>query len=52
VFSTKEYAATDLEGVTLSSAHAFVKSRDAERDVVMRLKAMLAVRRPRFASAA
>jgi CheY-like chemotaxis protein len=44
VFSTKEYRAAELEGVTLSSTHAYVKARDREDEVVMRLRAMLAAR--------
>jgi signal transduction histidine kinase len=45
VFSGREYTATELEGLLLSHSHAFVKSRDSERDLVMRLRAVLAARR-------
>jgi signal transduction histidine kinase len=51
VFSSREFAGPQLEGITLSNHHVFVKSRDPETDVVMRLRAMLAVRRPRVAAA-
>jgi signal transduction histidine kinase/CheY-like chemotaxis protein len=44
VFSSREYTAADLDGVTLSPAHAYVKTRDRELDVVMRLRAVLAAR--------
>ncbi len=44
VFSANEYHATMLEGVTLSPAHAYVKARDREDEVVMRLRAMLTAR--------
>jgi CheY-like chemotaxis protein len=44
VFSSREYTAAELEGVTLSPAHAYVKARDGADDVVRRLKAMLAAR--------
>jgi signal transduction histidine kinase/ActR/RegA family two-component response regulator len=44
VFSANEYDATALEGVTLSAAHSYVKARDREAEVVMRLRAMLAAR--------
>ena len=44
VFSSREYTARELEGVTLSPAHAYVKARDGADDVVRRLKAMLAAR--------
>jgi signal transduction histidine kinase len=44
VFSANEYDAGALEGVTLSPAHAYVKARDREDEVVMRLRAMLAAR--------
>ena len=45
VFSGREYTAGELEGLLLSHSHAFVKSRDSERDLVMRLRAVLAARR-------
>jgi CheY-like chemotaxis protein len=44
VFSAREYTADDLEGITLSPAHAFVKSRDREQDLVLRLLAVLTAR--------
>jgi nitrogen-specific signal transduction histidine kinase len=44
VFSTNEFDAAALDGVTLSPAHAYVKARDREDEVVMRLRAMLAAR--------
>jgi signal transduction histidine kinase/CheY-like chemotaxis protein len=44
VFSSREYDPLDLDGVTLSPAHAYVKARDREEDVVMRLRAVLAAR--------
>ena len=44
VFSTNEYDAAALDGVTLSPAHAYVKARDREDEVMMRLRAMLAAR--------
>jgi signal transduction histidine kinase/ActR/RegA family two-component response regulator len=44
VFSSREYDDTELDGVTLSPAHAYVKARDGADDVVRRLKAMLAAR--------
>ena len=47
VFSSREFSDEDLEGITLSPSHAFVKARDREQDLVLRLKAVLAVRRPR-----
>lgn len=45
VFSGREYTATELGTLLLSRSHAFVKSRDSERDLVLRLRAMLAARR-------
>jgi CheY-like chemotaxis protein len=47
VFSAREFSDADLAGVTLAPSHAFVKSRDREQDLVLRPKAVLAVRRPR-----
>ncbi len=44
VFSTREYTTADLDGVTLTPAHAYVKARDNAKDVVMRLRAVLAAR--------
>jgi signal transduction histidine kinase len=44
VFSARDYSPAELEGVTLSPAHAYVKARDREEDVVRRLKAVLAAR--------
>ena len=52
VFSAREFLDQELEGVTLASSHAFVKARDREQDLLLRLKAVLAVRRPRRAVAA
>ena len=45
VFSEREYAAPELDGVTLAASHAFVKSRDREAELVMRLRAALLARR-------
>jgi signal transduction histidine kinase len=47
VFSSREFSRDELEGITLASSHAFVKSRDREQDLLLRLRAVLAVRRPR-----
>jgi signal transduction histidine kinase/ActR/RegA family two-component response regulator len=44
VFSSREFTATELHGVTLTPAHAYVKARDSAKDVVMRLRAVLAAR--------
>jgi signal transduction histidine kinase len=44
VFSSREYSPVELDGVTLSPAHAYVKARNREVDVVMRLRAVLAAR--------
>ena len=44
VFSAREYTAAELDGVTLTPAHAYVKARDDAKDVVMRLRAVLAAR--------
>jgi DNA-binding response OmpR family regulator len=44
VFSSREFTATELDGVTLTPAHAYVKARDTAKDVVMRLRAVLAAR--------
>jgi signal transduction histidine kinase/CheY-like chemotaxis protein len=44
VFSAREYSASELDGVTLSPAHAYVKARDSAKDVIIRLKAVLAAR--------
>ena len=52
VFSAREFLDQELEGVTLASSHAFVKARDREQDLLLRLKAVLAVRRPRRTVAA
>ena len=46
VHSTREYSPEELHGITLTPSHAFVKSRDRESDLVLRLRAVLAVRRP------
>jgi len=47
VFSAREFSDDELDGVTLAASHAFVKARDREQDLLLRLKAVLAVRRPR-----
>ncbi len=47
VFSTREYTPQELVGVTLNSSHSFIKSRHREQDLVLRLRAVLAARRPR-----
>ena len=44
VFSSREYGPGELDGVTLSPTHAYVKARDREEDVVMQLRAVLAAR--------
>jgi signal transduction histidine kinase/CheY-like chemotaxis protein len=44
VFSSREFTAMELDGVTLTPAHAYVKARDTAKDVVMRLRAVLAAR--------
>ncbi|HTK51827.1 MAG TPA: ATP-binding protein [Gemmatimonadaceae bacterium] len=51
VFSAREFSDKELDGITLAPSHAFVKARDREQDLVLRLKAVLAVRRPRRAIA-
>jgi len=51
VFSAREFSDEELEGITLAPSHAFVKARDREQDLVLRLKAVLAVRRPQRAIA-
>ena len=48
VFSGREYGAGDLEGITLAATHTFVKSRDRETDLAMRLRAALLARRARY----
>jgi signal transduction histidine kinase len=47
VFSSREFSDDELNGITLAPSHAFVKARDREQDLLLRLKAVLAVRRPR-----
>ena len=47
VFSAREFSDEELDGITLAPSHAFVKARDREQDLLLRLKAVLAVRRPR-----
>ena len=47
VFSAREFSDEELDRITLAPSHAFVKARDREQDLVLRLKAVLAVRRPR-----
>ena len=44
VFSAREYTGAELEGITLTPAHAYLKARDSAKDVVMRLRAILAAR--------
>jgi len=51
VFSSREFSDEELSGITLAPSHAFVKARDREQDLLLRLKAVLAVRRPRRAVA-
>jgi DNA-binding response OmpR family regulator len=51
VFSAREFSDDELDGITLAASHAFVKARDREQDLLLRLKAVLAVRRPRRAVA-
>ena len=51
VFASREFSDDELDGITLAGSHAFVKSRDREQDLLLRLKAVLAVRRPRRAVA-
>ena len=48
VFSGREYGAGELEGITLAATHAFVKSRDLETDLAMRLRASLLARHARY----
>ena len=45
VFSSRELGPSELEGIVLAPAHVFVKSRDRETDLVMRLRAALLARR-------
>jgi DNA-binding response OmpR family regulator len=45
IFSSREYSARELETMRIPDTHAFVKSRDDERDLVLRLRAVLTVRR-------
>jgi DNA-binding response OmpR family regulator len=47
VFSAREFSDEELDGITLAASHAFVKARDREQDLLLRLRAVLAVRRPR-----
>lgn len=47
VFSSREFSDEELAGITLAPSHAFVKARNREGDLLLRLKAVLAVRRPR-----
>ena len=47
VFSSREFPDDELDGITLAPSHAFVKARDREQDLLLRLRAVLAVRRPR-----
>jgi signal transduction histidine kinase/CheY-like chemotaxis protein len=44
IFSGREFSDDELAGITLSPAHAFVKSRDREQDLVLRLLAVLTAR--------
>jgi CheY-like chemotaxis protein len=51
VFSAREFSDEELDGITLTPSHAFVKAKDREQDLLLRLKAVLAIRRPRRAIA-
>jgi signal transduction histidine kinase len=44
VFSVREYSDAELDGVRVTPAHAYLKARDTAKDVVMRLRAVLAAR--------
>jgi signal transduction histidine kinase len=44
LFSSREFELAELRGLTLSPSHAFVKSVDPERVLVLRMRAALAVR--------
>jgi signal transduction histidine kinase len=44
LFSSREYSAPELANFRVSPSHAFVKSRDDERELVLRLRAVLTVR--------
>jgi CheY-like chemotaxis protein len=44
IYSSREYSATELETMHIPRTHAFVKSRDDDRELVMRLRAVLTVR--------
>lgn len=44
VFSAREYREEELHGVALAPSHAFVKSRDSEQALALRLRATLAAR--------
>ena len=54
IFSSREYSAPELDSMRVSRTHVFVKSRDDERQLVLRVRAMIAVRResPRVARTA
>ena len=48
VFSEQELDAAALEGIVLAPTHVFVKTRDRESDLVMRLRAALLARRAHY----
>jgi signal transduction histidine kinase len=50
VFSAEELAPESLEGIVLAPTHVFVKTRDRETDLVMRLRAALLARGARYQS--
>ena len=43
LFSSREYSPSELGNLRITPAHAFVKSRDDERELVLRLRAVLTV---------
>lgn len=50
LYSAREYTTDELRGLTLVPTHAFVKSRDREDDLVLRLRAVLALSPRRHAA--
>jgi signal transduction histidine kinase len=44
LFSSREFSSAELERLSIPATHAFVKSRDHERQLVLRLRAVLTVR--------
>jgi CheY-like chemotaxis protein len=44
LFSSREYSRAELESLRISPTHAFVKSRDRESELALRLRAILTVR--------